>query len=82
MLAADIYEALSVKVTKHDPRENDKYDTPIKSWQYAKLRCKSTARISHYKFIPKNQFIYKYGTLHPDDFKKIQNNFKQYIQDN
>ena len=37
---------LSVKITKHSPRKEDPYDTPIIYWQEANLRLASTARVS------------------------------------
>jgi hypothetical protein len=82
VLDIDRFEVFSVKVTKHDPRDSDKYDTPIVFWEDAKLRCKSTARIRHTKFISRKQFISKYGDLHPDDFSNIQKRFKEYINEN
>lgn len=72
-------KVLSVKVTKHKARENDDYDTPILYWQEAKLRFKSTARVSKTLYIPKGLFIHKIGELHEDDLKTIQNVFIKYI---
>lgn len=81
VLDPDKYEVLSVKVTKHEPRDDDEYDVPIVYWEQAKLRYKSTARIRHTMFIPYNQFLRKYGDLHPDDFQMICSEFKRYIED-
>jgi hypothetical protein len=79
VLDTDNFEVLSVKVTKHEPRDNDEYDIPILYWEDAKLRCKSTARIRHTKFLSKGKFIFKYGDLHSDDFDNIKNRFSEYI---
>lgn len=47
---------LSVKITKHSPRQEDPYDTPILYWQEANLRLASTARVSKVFFAFTRQF--------------------------
>lgn len=72
-------QVLSVKVTKSEPRENDKYDTPILYWQHAKLRFKSTARVSKTLYLPKSLFKQKIGELHPEDFLSILKMFEKFL---
>ena len=74
-------QVLSVKVTKHPPRPNDKYDVPILYWQEAKLKISSTARVSKTMYLEKDMFIHKIGDLHPEDFNKIKNKFIQLLQE-
>jgi hypothetical protein len=80
VLDVQTLEVLSVKVTKTEPRENDEYDTPILYWEDAKLRFKSTARISKTMYLSKNEFSRKLGDLHSVDLNNIQLLFMQYIQ--
>ncbi|WP_330656230.1 type II toxin-antitoxin system PemK/MazF family toxin [Alkaliphilus flagellatus] len=75
-------EVLSVRVTTTPPRENDPYDTPILYWEHAKLRMKSTARVSKTMLVNKSQFIHIIGDLHQDDFENVQQQFMRYINDN
>lgn len=79
ILDIDTLEVLSVKVTKHSPRLEDEYDTPIIYWQNAQLRFKSTARISKTIYLPKSSFKFRIGTLHHDDFYEISTQFMKYI---
>lgn len=74
-------KVLSVKVTKHDPREWDNYDTPIVYWQQAKLRFKSTARVAKTLLLDKNMFMHKMGDLHPDDLKDIEDKLMQWFSE-
>jgi mRNA-degrading endonuclease toxin of MazEF toxin-antitoxin module len=73
-------EVLCAKITKHSPRKDDDYDTPILYWEAAKLRFESTARVSKTLLLDKSMFIHRIGTLHPDDFKEIEDNFRKLIQ--
>jgi hypothetical protein len=79
VLNVETLEVLSVKVTKTEPRAEDQFDTPIVYWQQANLRFKSTARVSKTTSIPRSVFRYKIGTLHPDDFKLIQEVFMKFV---
>jgi len=63
---------LSVKITKHVPRSEDIYDTPILYWKEANLRLASTARVSKVMNLHPDDFIFKIGDLHPDDLQKIE----------
>ena len=58
---------LSVKITKHLPRVEDPYDTPILYWKEANLRLASTARVSKVFLLTPDSFIFKIGDLHHDD---------------
>lgn len=80
ILSVEPYEILAIKVTKQKPK--DDFDIPIVNWAYSGLNVPSYARISKYKFIPKRQFDYKKGNLHPDDLQNIQEKFIEYINSN
>lgn len=82
VLDVDTLKVLSVKVTKTEPRKDDDYDTPIVYWQHAKLRFKSTARVSKTMSLDKNQFVHKIGDLHHEDLGEIQNQFMRFINEN
>jgi mRNA-degrading endonuclease toxin of MazEF toxin-antitoxin module len=79
VLDVETLEVLSVKVTKHEPRACDKFDTPIVFWKEAKLHYKSTARVAKTIHIPKNQFKHKIGDLYPEDFEAIQIAFMNFL---
>lgn len=68
---------LSVKVTKHEAREYDPYDTPIMYWNEAGLKLASTARVSKTMILDSSRFKELIGSLHPDDLRNIQ---EQYIK--
>lgn len=72
---------LSVKITKHLPRTDDPYDTPILYWQEANLRLASTARISKVIVLPQESFIFKIGELHPKDMLRVEEMYQRYILD-
>jgi hypothetical protein len=81
VLDIDELLVLSVKVTKHEPRQCDAYDLPILYWHEAHLRMASTARISKAITIRKNDFIHKIGDLHPDDFDKVKTLYVKYLEE-
>jgi len=72
---------LSVKITKHIPRTEDPYDTPILYWQEANLRLASTARVSKVFLLPQDSFIFKIGDLHQDDLKRIEDRYQEYLEE-
>lgn len=74
------FEVLSVKITKHAPR--DEWDFPIVNWQQASLRLQSTARISKAMYLQEDSFLFKIGILHVDDLNKIDELFSEYIERN
>lgn len=73
---------LSVKITKHSPRKEDPYDTPIIYWQDANLRLASTARVSKVFLLSQDSFIFKIGDLHQDDLDRIEGMYQKYLEDN
>ncbi len=77
ILDVEKLRVLSVKVTKHE--ERDEYDTPIIYWEHAKLKMKSTARVSKTIYLDKNDFEYKIGQLYKDDLKMIQTLYMEYV---
>ena len=71
---------LSVKITKHVPRVEDPFDTPILYWQDANLRLASTARVSKVSVLPKESFIFKIGELHADDLNRVEYMYQKYLE--
>lgn len=69
---------LSIKVTKHDKR--DEWDYDIVYWVEAKLRLKSTARISKAMYLNLSAFTNKIGDLHIDDLNTVDNLFNEYLK--
>jgi len=81
ILDIDMLLVLSVRVTKHLPRDNDKHDIPILYWKDAKLELASTARISKTIPIPKHNFLNKIGDLRPEDFDKVKAQYIEYLSE-
>lgn len=73
---------LSVKITKHSPRKEDPYDTPILYWQEANLRLASTARVSKVFLLSQDSFIFKIGNLHQDDLERVEEMYQKYLEEN
>lgn len=71
---------LSVKVTKHEVRNEDIYDVPIIYWKEANLKLASTARISKTILLDKDAFIIKIGDLADDDLEKVMNAYMKFRQ--
>ena len=71
---------LSVKITKHSPRKEDPYDTPIIYWQEANLRLASTARVSKVFLLSQDSFIFKIGILNQDDLDRVEEMYKNYLE--
>ncbi|OPX50908.1 type II toxin-antitoxin system PemK/MazF family toxin [Clostridium thermobutyricum] len=74
----DELEVLSVKVTKHKPR--DEWDYNIVYWQEASLKFESTARISKSLYLKEDSFLFKIGDLRKEDLSKIDNLFDKYTE--
>lgn len=72
---------LSVKITKHSPRKEDPYDTPIIYWQEANLRLASTARVSKVFLLSQDSFIFKIGDLHQDDLDRVEGMYQKYLEE-
>lgn len=82
VLDENILGVLSVKITKHSPRSEDPYDTPILYWQEANLRLSSTARVSKVTVLDQDSFIFKIGSLHEEDLVRVENMYRKYLEDN
>lgn len=70
---------LSVKVTKHEVRDNDKYDTPINKWKEAGLAQPSVARISKTIQLTEDKFRRKIGNLQPEDILTISARYIDFV---
>lgn len=81
VLDEDTLGVLSVKITKHIPREKDPYDVPILFWQQANLRLASTARVSKVYLLTSDSFIFKIGELHKEDMKRVEEMYQRYIRE-
>ena len=79
VLNVDLPEILSTKVTRHDPRTTDPYDTPIQYWQEANLNQPSTARVSKTIPLKSSDFIHFIGIANIDDLLKIQEVYTEYF---
>ena len=73
---------LSVKITKHSPRIEDPYDTPILYWKEANLKLASTARISKVMLLSKDSFIFKIGNLQKEDLERVDKMYERYLNEN
>lgn len=82
VLDENILGVLSVKITKHKARKTDPYDTPIVYLEEAKLKLASTARVSKVTLLTKDSFIFKIGSLHQDDLKRVEDMYKKFLKDN
>ena len=72
---------LSVKVTKHAPRDFDPYDTPIIYWSEAGLKLASTARVSKTMILAPERFKEKIGRLVDDDIQRIETMYQKFISE-
>lgn len=52
------------------------------SWEEAKLKLASTARVSKVTLLTKDSFIFKIGSLHQDDLKRVEDMFHKFLKDN
>ena len=82
ILNVEPLEVLSIKVTSHDVRDADRYDTPIQYWSEAGLDKPSIARISKTMFLDRQNFKHKIGTLHDDDKVSILTKYTDYLREN
>lgn len=80
VLDVEEIKVLSVKVTKHEPREDDPYDYPIIQWQESGLKLKSTARVAKVMSLSKDCFIFKIGTMSEKDMNEITELYIKFIQ--
>lgn len=70
---------LSTKITKHDPRVADPYDTPVHHWRDANLKFPSTARVSKTIPLKLSNFIHFIGTASTNDLLTIQERYTRYL---
>ena len=82
VLDENVLGVLSVKITKHFPRQEDPYDIPILYWEEANLRLASTARVTKVYLLSRDSFIFKIGDLHQDDFRRVELMYHKYLEDN
>lgn len=80
VLNVEPLEVLSVKITSHDLRDADEFDTPILKWREAGLKQESVARISKTQKLTSDKFRRKIGILHKDDRLPIMKKYIEYIQ--
>lgn len=79
IINVETLECLSVKVTSHDVREADKYDTPIKYWKEAGLKRPSVARVSKTMRLSNEKFVNRKGVLHEEDRQIIMERFIEFV---
>ena len=78
VLNVEPIQLLSLKITKHKPR--DKYDVIIHKWREAGLKYESTARVSKIIRLSHLKFKYKLGVLDEFDRNNVENSFIEYVQ--
>lgn len=79
ILNVETLQCLSIKVTSHDIRSKDEFDTPIIYWKEAGLKKPSVARISKTMNLTKDKFVSKKGILHIYDRNVIMQRFVDFI---
>ena len=84
LTVADLKEDsyLSVKVTGHEVRDEDDYDTIIVKWKEANLKKESVARVSKTMNLSKSQFVNKVGLAEDEDFEHILARYIEYLESN
>lgn len=75
-------EFVVIKVTKHSPRKNDKYDTVIEKWRECGLSRPSTARISKIANLNRSQLKNCKGKLEVIDEINISKKLEEFLDDN
>lgn len=79
VLDADTLEVLSVKVTSHEIRDEDPFDTPIKYWKECGLKKPSVARVSKTMILTSDRFDNKKGELHSEDQNAITKAYMDFV---
>lgn len=79
VLNVELPYILSTKITKHDPRATDPFDTPILHWKDANLNYPSTARVSKTIPLAISKFIHLIGTANTDDLITIQEVYTEFL---
>lgn len=80
ILDIDTLECLAIKVTSHNVRDEDAFDTPIEQWKEAGLKRPSVARISKTMNLSKDNFVNKKGEIQKKDREIIINRFIEYMK--
>lgn len=70
-----------IKITKHDPRDYDPFDTIIVHFNHAKLKLKSTARVSKLVVVNEKQILNRKGSLHPDDYNRVFSSLSAFLNE-
>lgn len=76
----DEEQYLATKITSHDVREEDYFDTIIIKWKEANLHKESVARVSKTIILPRSSFVRKLGDMDEVDYKNILIKYVEFIQ--
>lgn len=71
---------LSTKITTHECRQNDKFDTIIVKWREANLTRESVARVSKTIVFERSQLLRKIGDADESDFFNILERYIEFIE--
>lgn len=71
---------LSTKITTHECRQNDKFDTIIVKWREANLTRESVARVSKTIVLERSQLLRKIGDADESDFLNILERYIKFIE--
>ena len=71
---------LSTKITTHECRQNDKFDTIIVKWREANLTRESVARVSKTIVLERSQLLRKIGDADESDFFNILERYVEFIE--
>lgn len=79
VLSATNHTVLVVKVTCHSRRSADKFDIPLRFWDYAHLNYPSVARVSKTIELTPDKLMKKIGTLCSSDAFSVFNAYRQLL---
>lgn len=71
---------LSIKITSHDLRDTDEFDTPIVKWREAGLKQPSVARVSKTLNLTLDRFRRKLGILQEYDRQIMMDRYIEYLK--
>ena len=69
---------IATKITSHNKRSYDNYDTIIVKWKEANLDRESVARVSKTILLPRKQFVKFIGIANEEDFANILETYFEY----
>lgn len=69
---------LSTKVTTHEVRDNDEFDTVIVKWREANLKNESIARVSKTIILSRDKLLRFKGVSDSEDFESILNKYIEF----